>query len=408
MTFWIIIIAMATLVVLLLGLAMRRADSQEVPDAAAYDLRVYRDQLAEVAREVDRGVVTAEDAERARTEISRRILAADAGRAREQTVSPGPKRGFFIFVLVIVLGGSIALYAYLGQPGYGDLALQDRIDFAEQMRANRPDQQTAEQSLPPFPEAEGVSQAFKDLMVRLREAVAARPDDLQGHVLLAQNEARLGNFSAAAEMQNRALQLKGDTITAEDITDYAEFLVLAAGGYVSPEAEAALRAALRLDENDGRARYYIGLMMVQSGRPDIAFRIWDALLRRGPAEAVWIEPIKAQIMSVADFAGVTYSMPAIGAGDTPGPDAADIEAAAEMSTEERMEMIGGMVQGLSNRLATEGGPPQDWARLITSLAVLGDPDQALAIYNNATEVFANNPGALDVIRAAGSQAGVAE
>ncbi|MFC6585963.1 hypothetical protein ACFQDZ_00885 [Sulfitobacter pacificus] len=79
-----------------------------------------------------------------------------------------------------------------------------------------------------------------------------------------------------------------------------------------------------------------------------------------------------------------------------------------MTNEERMEMIGGMVEGLSNRLATEGGPPQDWARLITSLAVMGNPDQALAIFNNAIEVFEGNPGALDVIRAAGSQAGVAE
>jgi cytochrome c-type biogenesis protein CcmH len=73
-----------------------------------------------------------------------------------------------------------------------------------------------------------------------------------------------------------------------------------------------------------------------------------------------------------------------------------------------MEMIGGMVEGLSNRLATEGGPPQDWARLITSLAIMGNPDQALAVYTNAMEVFAGDPGAEDIIRAAGSQAGVAE
>ncbi len=67
-----------------------------------------------------------------------------------------------------------------------------------------------------------------------------------------------------------------------------------------------------------------------------------------------------------------------------------------------------MVAGLSDRLATEGGPPEDWARLITSLGVLGQSEQALAIFNNAMDVFAGNPGALDMIRNAGSQAGVAE
>ena len=79
-----------------------------------------------------------------------------------------------------------------------------------------------------------------------------------------------------------------------------------------------------------------------------------------------------------------------------------------MSAADRMEMIGGMVAGLSDRLATDGGPPTDWARLITSLGVLGEQDQALAVFNNALEVFAGDAGALDIIRAAGSQAGVAE
>ena len=108
-------------------------------------------------------------------------------------------------------------------------------------------------------------------MQQLRETVANRPDDLQGHRLLAQNEARMGNFTAAADAQQEVLRLMGDTTRAEDITDYAELLILATNGYVSPEAEAALRAALVEDDQEGRARYYIGLMMVQTGRPDIAF-----------------------------------------------------------------------------------------------------------------------------------------
>jgi cytochrome c-type biogenesis protein CcmH len=165
---------------------------------------------------------------------------------------------------------------------------------------------------------------------------------------------------------------------------------------------------LAKDENDARSRYYIGLMMIQTGRPDLAFRLWDGLLRRGPADAPWIEPILAQIESVAQLAGVNYTIPAIGGADAPGPSAQDIEAAADMTPAERMEMIGGMVEGLSNRLATEGGPPQDWARLITSLAIMGNPSQARAIYDNAMEVFAGEPGAIDTIRAAGQQAGVAE
>ena len=408
MTFWIIICAIALIVALILVRAVMRAGQAAPEAAAAYDLQVYRDQLAEVENDVRRGVVSAEDAERVRTEIARRILAADAAAGEQAATRDGPGIALVIASAAMLIAGSLALYAWLGSPGYGDLARADRIAFAEELRANRPSQEAAEADMPPGLEPEGVSEDFRTLMARLRETVAQRPGDMQGHVLLAQNEARLGNFSAAAKAQEQVIRLSGDAVTAEAIADYGELLVLAAGGYVSPEAETAFRAALAADQGDGRAMYYMGLMQVQTGRPDIAFRIWNGLLRRGPADAAWIAPIRAQITAVADLAGEAFELPPVEAVSAPGPSAADIEAAADMTPQERMEMIGGMVDGLSERLATEGGPPRDWARLITSLAILGQNDRALAIYDNALEVFGADPGAVDIIRAAGSQAGIAE
>lgn len=407
MTFWIITTAMSVLVALVLGRSLMQPKVGPVMDATEYDLKVYRDQLAEVARDAERGIIAPEDAERARTEISRRILHADAQRLENAAGGDGPRQWLLGAVTVALVGGSLALYSQMGQPGYGDLSLKDRIALAEEMRVNRPSQQDAVDSLPPEVQT-GRDPAFEKLMVRLRETVAERPDDLQGHMLLAQNEARIGNLAGALAAQERVLNIKGDDATAADIGDYGELLVRRAGGYVSPEAEAAFRAALVLDDTDGRARYILGLMMYQTGRPDITFRLWDALLRRGPATAPWIEPILAQIEGIAGLAGVTYTIPTIGGATAPSPSVEDIEAAAEMTAEERMEMIGGMVDGLSNRLATEGGPPRDWARLITSLAILGNTEQAYAVYSNAVEVYGDVPAAMDILRKAGQKAGVAE
>ncbi|MEX3314916.1 c-type cytochrome biogenesis protein CcmI [Sulfitobacter sp. PS-8MA] len=408
MTFWIISGAMALLVGGLLARAAWRGAETPLPAQADYDLKVYRDQLAEVERDVARGVVPEADAQRIRTEISRRILAADA--AQDKAAGGGQRPAAWVLALGVLLlgGGAFGLYWQLGQPGYGDLALADRIAFAEDMRRNRPDQASAVASLPASPTTEGLSPDYLKLIQQLRATVKERPNDVQGQVLLAQNEARIGNFAAAAEAQGNVLRLKGAARTAKDIADYAELLVLAAGGYVSPEAETALREVLNREEDNGRARYYLGLMMVQTGRPDVGFRLWDALLRRGPEDAPWIEPIRAQIPQVAALAGVSYDIPQIGSGaPARGPSADDIEAASEMTADDRMEMIGGMVAGLSDRLANEGGPPQDWARLITSLGVLGDTDQARAVYENALEVFTGDNAALDMIRAAGERAGVA-
>ncbi|MFC6585964.1 c-type cytochrome biogenesis protein CcmI [Sulfitobacter pacificus] len=319
MIFWMICATMSVLVVAILGRALLRQQNEQSRDAVEYDLGVYRDQLADVERDVARGVLGAEDAERTRTEISRRILAADAGSRAKASTGTAPGRPLVIVIALAVIGGSLAVYAQLGQPGYGDLALADRIAFAERMRENRPDQQTAVDSLPPFTPLDTVTDEFRNLMAQLRETVANRPTDLQGNKLLAENEARIGNFAAAADAQEQVLRIKGDAATAQDITDFGELLVLAAGGYVSPEAEVAFRAALTRDETEERARYYLGLMMVQTGRPDIGFRLWDALLRRGPEDAAWIAPILSQIEEVAYLAGVNYTVPAIGAGAAPVP-----------------------------------------------------------------------------------------
>ncbi|WP_300056126.1 c-type cytochrome biogenesis protein CcmI [uncultured Roseobacter sp.] len=407
--FWILAGGLALVIAVLLALGLRAPRSGAAVPPAAYDLRVYRDQLKEIDKDLARGVISPEDADRVRAEVSRRILAADAALQADTVAAdaskgaPGMVAGLIALVLV---AGSIAMYLQLGAPGYGDLSLADRIAFAEEARTQRPSQAEAEASLPAPQLPQDASPDYVALVKQLRETVAQRPDDLQGHILLAQNEANLGNYRAAAEAQQEVIRIKGDAVTAADHTDFADMLVVAAGGYVSPEAEAALQRALALEPQNGTARYYMGLMMAQTGRPDTAFRTWDALLRAGPEDAPWIPPILAQIEDMAVRAGVNYQLPEIGSGR--GPSAADVEAAENLSPVERMQMIEGMVTGLSERLATEGGPVQDWAQLITALGVLGQQGQARAVYDNAVEVFADDTRALDLLLRAGQRAQVVE
>ncbi|WP_415403477.1 c-type cytochrome biogenesis protein CcmI [Tateyamaria sp. SN3-11] len=405
MLFWIITGCLTLVVVATLARAyMRGADDSRPP--AAYDLDVYRDQLKEVERDLARGVVSQADAERARTEVSRRILAADA--AMQQTQTDTRRSGGAILVAgataAALIGGTYAIYLELGAPGYGDLALKDRIEAAQILRSDRPSQESAEASVPDAPPPPDVGPDYVALVERLRTAVQSRPNDIQGFTLLSQSEARLGNFGAAHAAKAKEIELKGANATAADFSEYADLLILAAGGYVSPEAEQILERTLALDPTDGPARYYFGLMMAQTGRPDTALRVWDQLLREGPPDAPWIPAIEVQIEDMAMRAGVDYARPVIGTGR--GPSAADIEAAEEMSPAERMEMIQGMVAGLSDRLATEGGPVEDWAQLISALGVLGRMDQAAAIFANAKEVFGTDPGAMDILNRAADRVGL--
>lgn len=386
-----------------------RTQQSDGDTTASFDIQVYRDQLAEIDRDLARGVVAPEDAERVRIEVSRRILAADAQAKqahRSATTSPVMTWGMAGLVVVCIAGGSWALYNRLGAPGYNDLSLEDRIAVAETLRKTRPGQEEAEEKAPATPPTADLSRDYLALVQQLRDTVAERPDDIQGHQLLARHEAAIGNIRAAYAAQARVLDLKGDTAVADDFIRYADMLILAAGGYVSPEAEQVLAAALQRDRSNGIARYYWGLMLSQTGRPDLAFNIWNRLLREGPQDAPWIEPIRGQIERTAQLAGVRFTLPP--ATGLRGPTAEDVEAAGEMNAEDRMAMVRGMVEQLSDRLASEGGTPEEWARLINALGVLGETDDARAIYLEARDTFAADPAALEQIEAAAGRAGVAE
>lgn len=406
MLFWIITGAMALAVATLLALAvLRRRRDAEHP--AAYDLRVYRDQLKEVDRDLSRGVIGADDAERIRAEVSRRILAADAqlSGARVQGDQPsGASRAMVLTTGAALVVGAIGLYWQLGAPGYPDMGLKMRMETSADLRANRPDQDEAEARVPLPDLPQSAPPEYLELVKRLREAVAARPADLQGRMLLARNEAALGNFRAAYEAQAGLLSIKGVEATGQDYADYADMMILAAGGYVSPQAETALRAALAREPGNGTARYYMGLMAAQVGRPDQAFRVWDALLSEGPSDAPWIPPILSQIEEIAARAGVNYSVPAMSA--IPGPDAQDLADAASLSPEERQQMIRGMVDRLMNRLASQGGSAQEWAQLIGALGQMGDEARARAIWAEAQQVFAGEPEMLATVRDAADAAGL--
>lgn len=417
MIFWAIAIGLAALAALLLVLALLRGGAEE---AGPGDVEIYRDQLAEVERDRARGTLTDAEAERLRTEVSRRLLEADraaAGRSRAGSAPRGATLAAAALACLVVVGGALALYDRIGAPGYPDMPLEARKAEAARIHAERPSQQAAEArvaeaqagGLPNLPGAADPDPAFADLMDKLRKTLESRPDDLRGHELLARNEAGLGNFAAAARAQQVVIRLKGEAADAEDRADLAEYLILAAGGYVSPEAEQQLAAALKLDPGQGRARYYTGLMYAQTGRPDIAFRLWRQLLEKGPEDAPWIAPIRAQIAPLARLAGVEYDPPAPKrpAPALKGPNQADMAAAADMTPEERQDMIRTMVQGLSDRLASQGGTPEEWARLINALGVLGEGDRAAAIWDEARQSFADRPEALATIRAAAERAGVA-
>lgn len=404
--FWILAAALTAITALAILSPLRRGRGGAAP-AAAYDLRVYRDQLAEVERDLDRGVIGPDDAQRLRAEIGRKVLDADRRAALSAPATRGGRALWPAVALVAMLAGAVALYLREGVPGAPDMPLAERFAAADAAYRDRPSQAEAEAAAParPAPDLSQADPEYLTMIDQLRDAVGRNPDDQQGLALLASNEMRLGNLAAARAAQQRLVDLRGDQADAVQLMQLATLMVDAAGGVVTPEAEAVLRRALTLDPTQPQARYLQGVLLIQNGRPDRAFPLWRGLLDEGPEGAPWIAPIRAAIQDLAWLAGDDeYRAPAPPAVDLPGPDADALAAAEDLSPEDRARMIQDMVDRLQQRLATQGGSPEEWARLIAALAMLDQRDQATAILTEARQRFGGAPDALAPIERAATEA----
>lgn len=398
---------LVTLVVAVLARSLI-SGARDAQPASVYDIRVYKDQLKEIERDALRGIVPPEETERLRTEVARRMLAADRAKP-VSTVETSRKNGVIVAALIAVFAffGSFWAYSTLGAPGFADFPLDLRKLLAAEALENRPNQAFVEANQRPA-QPTALPEDYIAMVEQLRTVVAERPDDLRGHQFLVRSEAALGNYAAAYTAQEKVIALLGANAIAQDHAVLADLMVQAASGYVSPEAENALRAALEMDGRNGLAQYYIGQMFAQTGRPDRGFQIWRSLLESSPPEAPWVPAIRDQIEELAWLAGQNrYQLPAESE-PIRGPSAEDIEAAQNMSAEERVSMIQGMVSQLSDRLASEGGPVDDWAQLIRAYGVLGDRIAAQAVYLEARQVFDGNDAALRTLYTAGQSAEIVQ
>lgn len=222
---------------------------------ASKDLLIYKDQLVEVEKDIEKGVLSKSESDAARIEVSRRILLADKrSKIEKQTSSNSQNHNKIItfIILIFILAGSLSIYAFLGNPRLPDMPLQTRLAEIKELRSQRISQEEAELLVPD--EIIEAPSDYLTLVSKLRDAMKERPNDMQGLRLLALHEFRLGKYRSARKAHLKIINALGDTATAKDLIDFAEVMIVATNGYVSPEAEFILRRGLEMKPNDGRAR----------------------------------------------------------------------------------------------------------------------------------------------------------
>ncbi|WP_075217513.1 c-type cytochrome biogenesis protein CcmI [Mongoliimonas terrestris] len=373
MLVWIVFALMTVAATLAVIVPLARGNRAATP-ASAHDKAVYRDQLAELERDRERGLIGAAEAEAARAEIARRLIRADAAAeaagGRRSWARPAAVAAMVVLPLV-----TLGVYAGIGSPTLPDQPLRARLDA------------------PPDPND------VQQMIARVEAHLVNEPNNLEGWRVLAPIYGRLGRLDDAVRAYREIIRLEGPTPPVSEAL--GEALVAANGGLVSEEAQAALDAAVAADPERVKARYYRALGLLQSGRNAESLAEYDEIIRRSPADAPWLEPVResrrqalAALGQPADTAEPATLPPRMAA----GPDAGTMAAAAAMSPEERAAMVDGMVQRLADRLAEAPNDPAGWMQLIRAYGVMERPDDASAALKKAEETFKEDPTVLAEIR----------
>lgn len=376
MTSWFVFIAIAVIAALVVALpSMRRISGGDQRDA--FDIEVYRRQLSEVDADHARGVLSETEAVAARLEIERRILALAAKEAATGTPPPPFMRWLGLALVVVTVPAlSLAIYGTIGAPGAPDRPLAERA---------------AEAPAPTMPT--DVEAAVTKLAARLEQD----PNDLEGWLLLGRTYAFMERYEDAATAFASAAALAPDD--DDIVVSYGESLSFAAGGMITPAARQQFAiVSARNPEHEG-ARYFSGMMQIQDGDLQAAFETWTALARSADPATPWLPGVVEQIQALAAELGVEapeifvaeappptpMQTPAAApnASTAPGPDASDLEMAAEMTPEERTSMVNSMVARLEGRLIENPDDADGWKRLGRAKRVLEDLPGARAAYENA-------------------------
>ncbi|MGB2440786.1 MAG: tetratricopeptide repeat protein, partial [Candidatus Puniceispirillaceae bacterium] len=174
-----------------------------------------------------------------------------------------------------------------------------------------------------------------------REKTLAQPENIGGWLDLALASAELGRAGEELDALRSALSLSGGDISIKSML--AEALTRSADNQVIPEARQLVTEVLQDNPEEPRALFLSGLAAMEDGDYQAALTRWGVLVEISPPEAPWLEMVRTNMRDAAKKAGIAEeSLPALSA--------EVIAQAAEMSEEERRQMIEGMVDALRQRL----------------------------------------------------------
>jgi len=380
-----VILAGLTATVLFFLLRPLAGGGGDEPAREAFNAAVYRDQLEEVESDRARGLIPEAEAEAARIEVARRLLAADAKKSGKGGAQEGgrPARAAQIGVALALPLAVLGVYLLYGSPRLPDQPLAARL----QEPVN--------------------GQNIAVLVARVEARLRAHPEEGEGWDAIAPVYLSVRSFSAAAEAYAQAIRLLG--ASAKRLSGYGQALVLEKDGVVTEQARTMLERALSLDATLVEPRILIAIAKEQDGEYAAAVKDWRGLLKKDGADEAWRAMVQTRIANAeAHLSGQPQQdgTDMVSPEGLRGPNASDIEAAQTLSPVDRQALVESMVQRLAARLEQSSDDLPGWLRLVRAYTVLDRKDDAQKALARAKSEFAGNAQAIEQLDALAAELGL--
>jgi cytochrome c-type biogenesis protein CcmH len=373
---WVVLACLTAIVLLVLLRPLAGAGTAD-RSPEAFDAAVYRDQLNEIEADRARGLIGEEEAEAARVEIARRLLAADSkAHASDRAKSDGARAKAAMIAIGAALPFlALGLYLTYGSPRLPDQPLAARLQDPASDRN------------------------LEALVARVEARLREHPEEGEGWEVIAPVYMGWRRYGDAAQAYAQAIRLLGPS--AKRLSGQGQALVLANNGVVTEDARHALERAVELDPTLIEPRIPLAIAKEQDGQFQAAIEDWRALLSKADGDAPWRELVEKRIAAAeAHFAGKPMNeagtpTPLNGAQSQNGPSASGIAAAQNVSPAARQAMVEQMVQGLAARLDQDGSDLPGWLKLVRAYSVLDRKDDALKALQRAKSQFSGNTQAIE-------------
>ena len=282
-SFWVISgIFIVTALLFIVPTLLRNRDVQhENLEHDAVNITVYRDQLAELDKDLENDILTQEQYNKSKLELQQRML-QDVPEEEKMIIKTNKRThniALSTFITLVLPLAAVFLYLAIGDTR--GLLPQAQLANATQMNRSGGNESPAGH--------DNFSSVLENLIARLKD----NPNDIEGWIMLGRTYAIMERYTEASNTYEKLVELVPDN--PQILSDYADVLAMKNQGSLAGKPTELIHAALRIDPQYPKALALAGTAEFEQKKFAQAAEHWEKLLAVIPADSQLAKSVKDSI-----------------------------------------------------------------------------------------------------------------